>query len=282
MKFLKKDQTEANAVAGVLDKIALSHPEVSVRFLRDGKEQFRTPGDGKLKAAVYAVFGKEFTSGLLPVDYSLNGVEVQGLVSKPSAARPNRSMQHFFLNGRYVKSRTAMAALEEACKGSIMVGKYPSCVLHLAMACEAVDVNVHPAKLEVRFLNERPVFEAVYHGVKTALLTEDSPKMMALAPQGKAAAPAREIVPPAPEEKPRAAVPSAPLVEETRRKAVAYPVPPIAQRRPLGIDIEYDERPHGPAVLRDSGAGQAEAARQMIGCKNRRRPRRRKRRLRCP
>lgn len=260
MKFLKKDQTEANAVAGVLDKIALSHPEVSVRFLRDGKEQFRTPGDGKLKAAVYAVFGKEFTSGLLPVDYSLNGVEVQGLVSKPSAARPNRSMQHFFLNGRYVKSRTAMAALEEACKGSIMVGKYPSCVLHLAMACEAVDVNVHPAKLEVRFLNERPVFEAVYHGVKTALLTEDSPKMMALAPQGKAAAPAREIVPPAPEEKPRAAVPSAPLVEETRRNAVAYPVPPIAQRRPLGIDIEYDERPHGPAVLRDSGAGQAEAA----------------------
>lgn len=180
MKFLKKDVTEANAVAAVMDRLALSHPEVSVRFLRDGKETLHTPGDGKLKSAVYAVFGKEFTAGLMPVQYGYNGVEVSGFVSKPANARPNRSMQHFFLNGRYVKSRTAMAALEEAFKGSLMVGKMPACVLHLHMAYGSVDVNVHPAKIEVRFLNERPIFDAVYHGVKTALNQWDRPNMMKL------------------------------------------------------------------------------------------------------
>lgn len=103
MKFLKKDVTEANAVAAVMDRLALSHPEVSVRFIRDGKETLHTPGDGKLKSAIYAVFGKEFTAGLMPVEYAYNGVEVSGFVSKPANARPNRSMQHFFLNGRYDK-----------------------------------------------------------------------------------------------------------------------------------------------------------------------------------
>ena len=180
MKFLKKDVTEANAVAAVMDRLALSHPEVSVRFIRDGKETLHTPGDGKLKSAIYAVFGKEFTAGLMPVEYAYNGVEVSGFVSKPANARPNRSMQHFFLNGRYVKSRTAMVALEEAFKGSLMVGKMPACVLHLRMAYGSVDVNVHPAKIEVRFLNERPIFDAVYHGVKTALNQWDSPHVMKL------------------------------------------------------------------------------------------------------
>ena len=164
MKFLKKDVSEANAVAGVVDRVALSHPEIAVRFIRDGKVQLNTPGNGKLKSCIFAVYGKEFTEGMIPVDYSLNGVKVSGYVSKPSATRPNRSMQHFFINGRYVKSRTAMVALEEGFKGSIMVGKFPSCVLHLQLSCEAVDVNVHPAKIEVRFINERPIFEAVYHG----------------------------------------------------------------------------------------------------------------------
>ena len=180
MKFLKKDVTEANAVAAVMDRLALSHPEVSVRFIRDGKETLHTPGDGKLKSAIYAVFGKEFTAGLMPVEYAYNGVEVSGFVSKPANARPNRSMQHFFLNGRYVKSRTAMVALEEAFKGSLMVGKMPACVLHLRMAYGSVDVNVHPAKIEVRFSNERPIFDAVYHGVKTALNQWDSPHVMKL------------------------------------------------------------------------------------------------------
>ncbi len=183
MKFLKKDVTEGNSVAGILDKLALSHPEISFRFLRDGKECLRSPGDGKLPSAVYAVYGKEFSAGMIPVDYALGGIRVSGLVSKPSASRANRSMQSFFINGRYIRSRTAGAALEEACKGCVMVGKFPACVLHLSVASGAVDVNVHPAKLEIRFVNERPIFDAVYHGVKSALELGDGPKVMGWKPQ---------------------------------------------------------------------------------------------------
>ncbi len=178
MKFLKKDVSEANAVAGVLDKIALSHPEISMRFVRDSRETLHTPGDGNLKSAVFSVFGKEFAQGLIPVNYELEGVKVYGFVSKPAAARPNRSMQQFYINGRFVKSRTAMVAAEEAFKGSLMVGKVPACVLHLTVAPNAVDVNVHPAKIEVRFINEKPIFDAVYHGVKTALNQGDTPNVM--------------------------------------------------------------------------------------------------------
>lgn len=180
MKFLKKDSTEGNAVAGVIDKLALSHPEISFRFIRDGKEQLRTPGDSKLSSAIYGVYGKEFLSSLAPVSYEYEHVKVSGYISKPSGSRPNRSMQNFFINGRYIRSRTAMAALEEAYKGSIMVGKFPACVLHLSLSFGAVDVNVHPAKLEVRFVNERPVFDAVYHAVKSALNAGDAPKVMEL------------------------------------------------------------------------------------------------------
>ena len=180
MKFLKKDVVEGNAVASVIDKLALSHPEIAFRFLRDGKEGLRTPGNGKLRDAIYAVYGREFTQGLIPVDYAYGGVTVKGLISKPAAARPNRSMQNFFLNGRYVKSRTAMVALEEAYKGSLMVGKLPACVLHLTIASQAVDVNVHPAKIEVRFVNEKPLFDCVYHGVKTALNQGDAPRTVHL------------------------------------------------------------------------------------------------------
>ena len=131
MKFLKKDTVEANAVSGVMDKIALSHPEISLRFIRDGRETLHTPGDGQLKSAIYAVFGKDFTAGLIPVDYEYEHVKVWDLSANPQPARPNRSMQHFFINGRYVKSKTAMVALEQAFKGSLMVGKFPSCVLHI-------------------------------------------------------------------------------------------------------------------------------------------------------
>ncbi|MDU7337546.1 MAG: DNA mismatch repair endonuclease MutL [Clostridium sp.] len=174
MKFLKKDTVESNAVAAVMDKIALSHPEIAVRFVRDGKETLRSPGDGQLKSAVFAVFGREFTAGLIPVEYELQGIKATGFVSKPSHARPNRSMQQFFINGRTIRSRTAQVALEQAFKGSLMVGKFPACVLHMQIPVQAVDVNVHPGKLEVRFINERPVFDAVYYGVKTALAKGDS------------------------------------------------------------------------------------------------------------
>lgn len=180
MKFLKKDSTEGNSVAGVLDKMALSHPEISFRFIRDGKEQLRTPGDNQLSSAIYGVYGKEFLSTLIPVEYEYDHVKVTGFVSMPSGSRPNRSMQNFFINGRYIRSRTAMAALEEAYKGSIMVGKFPACALHLQLSFSAVDVNVHPAKLEVRFVNERPIFDSVYHAVKSALNQGDTPKVMEL------------------------------------------------------------------------------------------------------
>ena len=180
MKFLKKDQTEGNSVAQILDKMALSHPEISFRFIRDGKEVLRTAGDNKLSSAIYGVYGREFLRDLLPVEYEYEHVKVTGYVSAPTASRPTRSMQNFFINGRYVRSRTAMAALEEAFKGSVMVGKYPACVLQLQLSFAAVDVNVHPAKMEVRFVNERPIFDAVYHGVRSALNREDRPKTMEL------------------------------------------------------------------------------------------------------
>ena len=170
MKFLKTDMAEGNAVSNVVDKIALSHPEIAITYIKDQKTVLRTAGDGKLLSAIYAVYGRDFASSLIPVDYTLGGIHVYGFISRPENARPNRNMQNFFINHRYVISKTAMAAIGEACKGSVMVGKFPSCVLNLDMSFGAVDVNVHPTKLEVRFVNERPVFDAVYHAVKTALL----------------------------------------------------------------------------------------------------------------
>lgn len=177
-KFLKKDVAEGNAVSALMDKIVLSHPEVAFTFIRDGKQVLRTFGDGKLLSAIYSVFGKDFAKGLIPVDYTLDSVTVKGYISKPINARPNRNMQNFFINGRFVKTRTGMAALEEAYKGSVMVGKFPSAVLQLTVPYEIIDVNVHPAKIEVRFINERPVFDAIYHAVKTALQQGDERKQI--------------------------------------------------------------------------------------------------------
>ena len=183
MKFLKKDVTEGNSVAGVVDRIALSHPEISIRFIRDDKQILVTPGNGNLKSTIYSVFGKDFSNALLETSYELNGVTVEGFVSKPTASRPNRSMQFFFLNGRLVKSGTASAALDRAYKDSIMVGKFPACVLNITLPFEMVDVNVHPAKTEVRFSNERPVFDAVYYAAKNAITVKDIPNRLTLAQQ---------------------------------------------------------------------------------------------------
>ncbi|MFU0833729.1 MAG: DNA mismatch repair protein MutL [Oscillospiraceae bacterium] len=244
MKFLKKDVTEGNAVAAVVDKMALSHPEISFRFLRDGKETLHTPGDGRLKSAVYAVFGRDFTFGLLPVEYELNGVKLSGFVSKPSAARPNRSMQNFFINGRYVRTRTASVALEEAFKGSLMVGKIPACVLHIQIPFATVDVNVHPTKMEVRFINEKPIFDAVYHGVKTALNREDTPPVIALHQEPKPKTPKEEKV-----------VQLQMSSEPTQRNRGVHfpPVAPPVRGRSFAVhdfaacDIEADDVPNMPA-----------------------------------
>lgn len=174
MKFLKKDVTEANAVAGVVDRIALSHPEVSIRFIRDGKDALFTSGDGKLESAVHSVLGKDFARTLIPAEYELEGIKVSGFISKPFNARPNRTMQFFFLNNRFIKTRTGLVALEEAYKNQIMAGKFPACVLNIQANAQSVDVNVHPAKTEVRFANEKLIFNAVYYCAKSALDKGDS------------------------------------------------------------------------------------------------------------
>lgn len=184
MKFLKKDVSEGNAVTAVIDKMSLSHPEIAFTYIRDGKQVLKTTGDGKLIASIYAVYGRDFAKTLVPVEYSLNGIRVKGYVSQPHHSRANRSMQNFFINDRFVHCRTAMVALEEACKGMVMVGRFPACVLFIYLSFEGVDVNVHPAKTEIRFLNERPVFDAVYHGVKSALLANHREKE-AILPQTK-------------------------------------------------------------------------------------------------
>ena len=169
MKFLKKDVQEGNYIASLMERIAVSNPNVSFKFIRDGKLQFSTPGDNDLKSAVYAVFGKEFTDGLIPVHNEQNGISVKGFVVKPTAGRSNRTMQIFFVNKRFVKSVVFLSALEAAYKNSIMVGKYPACVLFVDMPYESVDVNVHPAKTEVRFFEEKKVFDCVYYGTLSAL-----------------------------------------------------------------------------------------------------------------
>ncbi|MBQ7595969.1 MAG: DNA mismatch repair endonuclease MutL [Clostridia bacterium] len=178
MKFLKKDVTEGNAVAGVVDRIALSHPEISVRFIRDGKETLATSGDGKIKNTVFSVFGRDFAQSLIPCSYELNGIRVDGFVSKPVNSRANRTMQFFFLNGRLIKTKTGMAALEAAYKNSIMAGKFPACVLNIHVPASAVDVNVHPAKTEVRFADEKKIFDAVYYCTKLALEQGDTRPQM--------------------------------------------------------------------------------------------------------
>ena len=174
MKFLKKDASEGTFVAETVLHAALSHPEISFRFVRDGKQQYVTPGDGDLRSAVYAVLGREFARDLLPVDGGSELYHVTGLVTPPRACRASRGAQHFFVNGRYVKNRTMMAALENAYKGTMMQGKFPGAVLMLELPPDMVDVNVHPAKTEIRFAKESDVFDAVYRAVRAALATPGS------------------------------------------------------------------------------------------------------------
>ncbi len=169
LKFLKKDVTEGNAIQGMIEKLAVSHPEISFKFIRDNKPVLHTAGDNQLISAIYSVWGKEFASSLLETTYEYNGVKVEGFLSKPGFVRSNRAMQHFFVNNRYVRSRTCMVSLEEGYKNAIMVGKFPACVLKISLDYRLVDVNVHPAKTEVRFVNEKNVFDAVYFAVKNAL-----------------------------------------------------------------------------------------------------------------
>lgn len=169
MKFLKKDSSEGTFVADIVAHVALSHPAVRFKFVREGKVQYVTPGDGQLHSAVYAVLGREFSRGLLELDNSTGPYRLWGLITPPKGCRASRSMQYFYINGRNVRNRTMMAALEGAYKGTMMQGKFPGCILMLQMPPELVDVNVHPAKVEVRFAREGDIFDVVYHAVKLAL-----------------------------------------------------------------------------------------------------------------
>ncbi|GHU80375.1 DNA mismatch repair protein MutL [Clostridia bacterium] len=182
MKFLKSDIGEGNAIAQVIDKCALSHPEIAFRFIRDGQVKLRTSGGGELLAVINSVYGGELSGAMLPVDYMFDGgIKVSGYIAKPAAARPSRAYQNFFINGRYVRTRTCAAALEEAYKNRLMSGRFPVCVLNVGIQAQSVDVNVHPAKIEVRFVSEKPVFSAVFFAVKTALNQLEAP----VAPSGR-------------------------------------------------------------------------------------------------
>lgn len=235
MKFLKKDVSEGNAVAGVVERLALSHPEIAVKFIRNGRVELQTPGDGEMLSCIHAVFGKQFASTLLPVEYAFGGVSVRGYVCKPENARPNRTMQHYFVNNRYVKTQTGMVAVERAYKGMIMVGRFPACVLFIDLPAETVDANVHPAKIEVRFINEKPVFDAVYYGVRSALESRTTIRRMEI-PREPVASPV--ISKPAPQESVRV-------------------VPPVEKKPAVAsnfryIDFAVDDQPMTFPVLNDS------------------------------
>ena len=209
MKFLKKDFTEAGYILGVVQHAALSHSEIAFTLIRDGKQVFTTDGKGKLIAPVFAVFGKEMTANMIEVPRTeRNGMTVYGYIVKPHAGRPNRSMQHFFVNGRYVKSRLMQAALEEAYRNAIITGKYPSGAVFLELPLSAVDVNVHPAKTEVKFSQEKPVFEAVYVACKNAIMANDNMPHIEHKEKKPSAASPQELAP----------------VYEQQRFAVAKPV----------------------------------------------------------
>lgn len=187
MRFLKKDATEAAAVEAVVKSAALSHPEVSVKFIKDGRDVLHTPGDGLIKSCIYALFGRDFANNMNEVDISERGITVRGFTCAPQASRGNRALQFFFINGRPVKSRMLSVALDNAYKERLMKGRFPTCVLMLDIPLGQVDVNVHPAKTEVKFARERDVFDVVYFGVKSALekserrnITPPAPKLPAI------------------------------------------------------------------------------------------------------
>ena len=247
LKFLKKDVTEGNYVQSVTDRLALAHPEIAFSLIRDNKTVRVTSGDGKLRSVIYSVFGRQFAASLTEVDYEQNGIHVTGYISTPHACRANRQMQYFFINRRSVRSATCMAALEEGYRNSVMTGKFPACVLGIEMPPSDVDVNVSPSKTEVRFSNERTIFETVYLAVKNGILNAENsreivPKALNTvqstpAPLPKQSeqppnlpTPTREI-PPHPTEKER---PSAPIAPQERRPESSAPLSsPTAVYKPL-------------------------------------------------
>ena len=234
LKFMKKDSAEGAAVTAAVIRCALSHPEVSLRYLRDGKEEFHTAGDGNAEGCVYTVLGRDFARTRLPASGSGENLSVSGFICPPANARGNRSAQYFFLNGRCIRSQLLQAALEQAYRNSLFTGRYPACVLFLTMKPNLVDVNVHPAKTEVRFLQERAVFDAVYRTVLAALQGEQNPPEIRLpeadkAPQAAAAQePEQAAHPPAKRKTPAYSPPAAPYPREKTAGGIQRREPEIA------------------------------------------------------
>ena len=240
LKFLKKDAAEGAACFAMVQRVALSHPEVSVKFLRDGKQELLTPGDGQVQSALYAVLGRDMALGFTPVKGSGEDMSVSGFVSLPTCCRGTRGYQHFFVNGRYVKSRTMMAALEEAYANQKMVGRFPGCVLHLKTRLNAVDVNVHPTKQEVKFGSDKKVFDAVYYAVKSTLEADRT-------------RPSLQVEPPRPAEGGRPA--QSPLCPAERT-----PAAPAYREMTLEEFRRTAERPAAPLPLHDFTAPRATGA----------------------
>lgn len=170
LKFLKKDVSEANAVSSIMHKIALSHPDVSFKLIRDNRVEFNSAGDGDLFSAIYSVYGKDFARDLLKIDYEYKNIHVSGYTVKPLYSRANRTFQNFFVNGRYIRSKLCSSALENAYENMIMTGKFPACVIMINMPPSVMDVNIHPSKAEIRFTDEKSVSDAVYFAVKSAFI----------------------------------------------------------------------------------------------------------------
>ncbi len=202
LKFMKKDSSEGAAVSAAVVRCALSHPELSVRYIKDEREELHTPGDGRMESCIYTALGRDFSNSMLRARASDEHIAAEGYVSSPNGARGNRSHQFFFVNGRFVKSQLLQAALEQAYKNSLFSGRFPACVLYLKMNPASVDVNVHPAKTEVKFLSERQVFDAVYYAARSALGAEEKPPELRLAigaARDTAAYPSKSSYSPAPE-----------------------------------------------------------------------------------
>lgn len=231
-KFLKKDVTEGNQIQALVDKLALAHPEISFRFIRDNKLIRDTSGNGDYYAAIYAVFGKQFAVSLLPVDFSLNGITVTGFISSPLFTRSNRSLQYFFVNGRYVRSVICMTALEEGYRNNIMTGKFPACVLNIGISPELLDVNVSPSKTEVRFAYEKNVFDAVHFAVRNAVLNGDNGREIKLSKP--------EIPEEKPDTRPTARIMLEKATAAIEKAADSSPAEaePAEQKRLFGINTE--------------------------------------------
>ena len=226
-KFLKTDRAEGAACAAAALRCALGRPDVSVRCIRDGEEIFFSPGDNKLDSCVYSLLGRELAKTLLPCESEVDGVRVHGFISSPAAGRGSRAQQHFFCNGRWIKSAALQAALEQAYRNTLLVGRFPACVLYVELSCAAVDVNVHPAKTEVKFSHERAVFDAVYYGARAALEAERAPAAAVPKPAAPkpepVSAPATESDPFLPAAPSRSAAPAAPVFSGARTYAPAAP-----------------------------------------------------------